>query len=247
MIFLYTDFGHEGPYLGQLRAVLAREAPQETVIDLMHDVPPCDPRAGAYLLAALADAIPAGSIVLGVVDPGVGTEAREPVALHAGGRWYVGPGNGLFTIAARRTAEVDVWRITWAPERLSASFHGRDLFAPVAAMLARGEAPPGEPAGPSLLGPEDWPDDLAEIVYIDHWGNAITGLRAANVERTRALDVRGARCRFARTFAQAPPQEAFWYENSCGLAEIAVDRGSARELLRLRVGDPVRVTAGGQI
>lgn len=244
MILLYTDFGDEGPYLGQIRALLAREVPDEAVIDLMHDVPPCNPRAGAYLLAALADELPARSVVLGVVDPQVGSGAREPVVLHAGGRWYVGPGNGLFSMVARRAGVTEVWRITWTPGRLSASFHGRDLFAPVAACVAGGASPPGEPAQHVILGPPGWPDDLAEIIYVDRWGNAMTGVRAATVERTRTLEVRGTRCRFATTFGDAPRGEPFWYENSCGLVEIAVDRGSARDLLGLGVGDQVDLVAG---
>ncbi|HZD26702.1 MAG TPA: SAM-dependent chlorinase/fluorinase, partial [Alphaproteobacteria bacterium] len=136
MIVLFTDFGREGPYMGQMRAVLARRAPGVPVIDLIADVPAWDVRAGAYLLPAYAAEFPAGTVFLCVVDPGVGS-ARQPMALKADGRWYVGPDNGLFELVARRAAAARGWRIDWRPDRpLSASFHGRDLFAPVAADLA---------------------------------------------------------------------------------------------------------------
>ena len=139
MIFIFTDFGLEGPYVGQMKAVLACEAPGVPVIDLFADLPAFDAQAAAYLLAAYGGRLPAGGVCLSVIDPGVGG-ARAPLALSADGRWYVGPDNGLFAIVARRAESLEAWRITWRPAGLSASFHGRDLFAPVAARLARGEA-----------------------------------------------------------------------------------------------------------
>ena len=144
MIVLFTDFGLEGPYIGQMQAVLCRETPRIPVVNLCADVPCHEPRAAAYLLAAYAVEFPEGSVFLGVVDPGVGGE-RAAVVVRADGRWYVGPDNGLFNVVAMRAGAVEWWDITWRPARLSASFHGRDLFAPVAARIARGEPPPGDP------------------------------------------------------------------------------------------------------
>jgi S-adenosylmethionine hydrolase len=129
-------------------------------------------------LAAHAVWFPAGTVFLCVVDPGVGG-ARPAIILEADGKWYVGPGNGLFELVQWRAEITHSFDITWHPERLSASFHGRDLFAPVAAMLARGEAPPGRVRNDGADRRADWPDDLSEVVYIDHFGNAMTGLRAA--------------------------------------------------------------------
>ena len=96
LILLFTDFGIGGPYVGQVKAVLSARIAEVRMIDLMHDAPAHDPRAAAYLLAALVPESPPGSIFLGVVDPGVGTEARRPVVVQADGRWFVGPGNGIF-------------------------------------------------------------------------------------------------------------------------------------------------------
>src|SRR5690348_15322031 len=140
MIVLFTDFGATGPYVGQVKAVLAREAPQQPVIDLLHQAPAMNPRASAYLLASLAPSIKGDAAFVCVVDPGVGT-ARRALALRADGRWFVGPDNGLLDVVARRARETEWWEIAWRPQDLSATFHGRDLFAPVAARLARGETP----------------------------------------------------------------------------------------------------------
>ncbi len=216
MIVLFTDFGLAGPYVGEMKAVLARAAPGAPVIDLMHDAPAHDPRPAAYLLAALADPhrFPAGTVFVGVVDPGVGSE-RMPVALEADGRWFVGPHNGLFELVARR-AETCAWhRIDWRPQRLSASFHGRDLFAPVAGRLFG-----GDDSGLAAMTPADdrpgaaWPDDLAEIVYADAFGNAMTGLRADALPPETRLVAMGEVLERRRTFAEATVSEAFWYENS---------------------------------
>lgn len=239
MIVLYTDFGASDPYVGQLHAVLAREAPGVRVIDLLHTVPEFDVRAGAYLLPALAARFPPGTVFLGVVDPGVGG-ARHPVIVHADGRWYVGPDNGLFHLVARRASRVETRLITWRPERLSASFHGRDLFAPVAARLATGAWPGSLPT--TLTPPAgDWPDDLAAVIYVDHYGNAMTGLRATVLERNARLRINDRELHHAPVFASVGPGVGFWYENSVGLVEIAVNRANAARTLGLQLGDPVQV------
>ncbi len=237
MIALFTDFGTDGPYLGQMRAVLQTRAPGIPVIDLMHDVPAHDPRAGAYLLAALAPEFPFGSVFVCVVDPRVGSE-RKPIAVRANSRWYVGPDNGLLNVVAKRAAEAEWYDITWEPERLSSTFHGRDLFAPVSAIIARGEEPPGRVTEPLL---PDWPDDFEEIVYIDHFGNAISGTRADGIAPDAGVEVGGQRLSRARTFSDVPVGQAFWYENSNGLVEIAVNQGRADEVLGLSIGVPLTI------
>ena len=238
MIVLFTDFGLSGPYTGQVKAVLAGRAPGVLVIDLFADAPAFHPYPCAYLLAAYCVAVPQGGVLLGVVDPGVGTD-RLPLAVRADGRWYVGPDNGLFELVMRRAASVEAWAIDWRPERLSASFHGRDLFAPVAAGLALGGPVPGTPVPAERVRRPDWPDDLAQIVYIDIYGNAMTGLRASTLPADAVLTVAGRPVLPARTFGAVPPGEAFWYGNSNGLAEIAVNRGRADKIIGLSIGDPV--------
>jgi S-adenosyl-L-methionine hydrolase (adenosine-forming) len=238
VIVLFTDFGPSGPYVGQVKAVLYREAPGIPVIDLCADAPAYDPKSSAYLLAAWVSEFPADSVFLCVVDPGVGG-TRRPVVVRAGDRWFVGPDNGLFNIVARRAYVAHRWAISWRPARLSATFHGRDLFAPVAASIARGETPPGVLQHPSEFAAMDWPEDLAQVIYIDHYGNAVTGLRAAGLPRHAELEINGRRVRPARTFSDTAPGEALWYPNSSGLAEIAVNQGKAAQELCLRIGDTI--------
>jgi S-adenosyl-L-methionine hydrolase (adenosine-forming) len=240
MIVLFTDFGLEGPYTGQVKAVLHRTAPNMPVVDLFADAPAGQPKPSAYLLAAYAAWFPAGSVFVAVVDPGVGG-ARAPLVVAADGRWYVGPDNGLLELVIRRADEPQVWEIAWRPETLSASFHGRDLFAPVAARLALGDPPPEAPRATDIGRRPDWPDDLREIVYIDRYGNAVTGLRAACLSKNARLGIAGRTLNHARTFSDVPKGTSFWYENSNGLVEIAVNLERADAALGLTVGTPLSV------
>jgi hypothetical protein len=242
MIALFTDFGLEGPYAGQMKAVLHREAPGVPVIDLFADAPAARPQPAAYLLAAYAVWFPSDTVLLCVVDPGVGS-ARAALIVDADGRRYVGPDNGLFELVLRRAATVQSWEIVWRPAVLSASFHGRDLFAPVAARLARGEDPAAIARAATPGRYPDWPDELAEIVYIDRYGNALTGLRGAAMDETARLAVAGRTLTHAQTFSARPPGHAFWYVNSNGLVEIAVNAGRADMALELKIGSPVSVPA----
>lgn len=241
MLVLMTDFGPTGPYMGQMQAVLYREAPGVPVVTLFNDAPRCNPRASAYLLAAYATEFPVGTVFVAVIDPGVGTPARRPIMLQADGRWFVGPDNGLFELVRRRAAACRCWEIIWQPSCLSASFHGRDLFAPVAARLARGETPSAEAVECSR---NDWPDELAEVIYVDHFGNAMTGLRAVSVSPGSLIAVAGKQLHHARTFGAVVPGTAFWYENANGLVELAVNQGSAVQQLGLTIGMPVAPVSG---
>jgi S-adenosylmethionine hydrolase len=238
-IALFTDYGWTGPYVGQVKAILLREVPRLPVIDLLHDAPQFNPRAAGYLLAALAPELPPGSVFVCVVDPGVGTQ-RRAVMLHADSRWYVGPDNGLLNVVARQAERAQWWEITWRPQHLSPTFHGRDLFAPVAAKLALGKSPPGRRCDP----PPDlngWPADLDEVIYLDPFGNAATGLRASNLPADTLLRAHDRCFQPVRTFADAPAGTAVWYENANGLAELAVNQGSAAASCGLLVGTKVFV------
>ena len=245
MIVLFTDFGFCGPYVGQMRAVLARVAPGIPVIELFNDAPAFDPLLSAYLLAAYVEEFPVGTVFLCVVDPGVGSAARKPVVVRVDGRWFVGPDNGLFEVVARR-GEQAVWHeITWRPEKLSATFHGRDLFAPVAAMLTQGTMVESLTMNsrPGFTGPEE----LTRIVYIDAYGNAMTGIRSAQVPHNTRLVIAGRNLSRVTTFADAPPGEAFWYANANGLVEIAVNQGNAATILQLSLGDELEIKTSSRI
>jgi S-adenosylmethionine hydrolase len=252
-IALLTDFGLAGPYLGQMKAVLAKHAPDVPIIDLFADLPAFDPRAAAYLLTAYCSApFTEGTVFLCVVDPGVGTD-RAPLVLWADGFWFVGPDNGLFALVVRRARQVSAWRIDWRPANLSNSFHGRDLFAPVAACLASridsefvNGTPPPPPVACSSLDPitldrPRWPDDLWKIVYIDHYGNAIVGARGQSLPPQTHLVAGQTVLRQGATFSSVKPGMPLHYVNSNGLVEVAVNGGSAAEFLCLKVGDSIHI------
>jgi hypothetical protein len=242
MILTVTDFGVAGPYLAQMHAAARMRAPGLPVLDLVADLPAFQPVRSAYLLAALAPEFPAGSAFCCVVDPGVGSE-RQALIVQANRQWFVGPDNGLMAIAAKRDTDARVWTLDWRPERLSASFHGRDLFMPAAALLATGAPVACTPIAPSAIIGADAPPDLAEVVYIDSYGNAMTGLRADTLPADADLLAGGCRIPRARTFADVAPSAPLWYANSSGLAEIAVNQGRADRDLALPVGAPVTVHA----
>jgi S-adenosylmethionine hydrolase len=241
LIALFTDFGLNGPYTGQVKAVLLSETPGIDIIDLFADAPAYDPQASAYLLAAYAAELPTGTVFLCVVDPGVGSD-RAACVVYSMGCWFVGPDNGLFEIVIRRApAVVRCWQIDWTPHRLSATFHGRDVFAPIAARLARGETSPGRPVVADVVRRREWPDDLARTVYIDRYGNVMTGIRAGGLPPTATVVVNGTGLRRARTFSDVPEGQPFWYENANGLLEIAMNMERVADCLDIRVGMPVTV------
>ncbi|MCC7411341.1 MAG: SAM-dependent chlorinase/fluorinase [Gammaproteobacteria bacterium] len=240
MIVLVTDFGLRGPYVGQLHAVLRARAPGVDIVNLFADAPAFDPAATSYLLAAYCAGFAAGTVFLCVVDPGVGSSGHRPVCVRAGGHWFVGPHNGLFDVVLERHADShrSVEEIIWRPELLSASFHGRDLYAPVAAMLACGQLPARRALPVPAAG--STPADLDATVYVDGYGNVMTGRRACTVAPDALLRLGPHALQRRRTFADVPGTTPFWYENSNGLAEIAVNRGSAAALLNIGIG--VRVS-----
>ena len=234
MILLFTDYGLEGPYIGQVEAVLHQHVPQERVINLLADAPRNNPKASAYLLAAYTRDYPAGSIFFCVIDPGVGSFEDKQVVINIDDCWYVGPHNGLFDIVARRANKVDIWEITSVPEKLSSSFHGRDLYAPTCASIAKGEEPSGDKI--DWRGRYDWPNQLEEIIYVDHFGNCMTGIFAQDIDKSIEMKVADNVIKSADTFSAVPVGEIFWYQNANGLVEIAINQGNASEKLALTVG-----------
>ena len=235
LIFLFTDFGWSGPYVGQMTGAILGLDPSRVVVSLMHDAPSMRPDLAAYLLPACCRSLPSGSIVVAVVDPGVGGE-RAALVLETGNLTFVGPDNGLLS---RLRGITRVQRIDWRPQTLTASFHGRDLFAPVAARLAAGDVVASSPFAVDRMVGADWPADLERVVFVDAYGNLVTGIDARNININQHLRVSGRLIGHAETFCQVPVGEVFWYPNSLGLVEIAVNRGSAAAGLKLALGDKI--------
>ncbi len=273
-IVLLTDFGTQDAYVGMLKGVIQRTCPGAPMIDLTHAIPPQDIRQAAFVLWTAYRYFPAGSVFLAVVDPGVGSE-RRPVAIEAGGFRFVGPDNGVFDEVL---AELGDWQgvaidpaVIALPEGLTATFHGRDLFAPAAARLLAGE--PLAALGASLetlvtLKPARFEvTDLTiegEIILIDHFGNGISSIGACrwqadgtlrleprfhpdlqpltlNPDRVRVTVARYHLPRIARTYAEVEPGHPIALISSSGQLEIAVNQGSAQSHLDLAPGSRITI------
>jgi len=239
MIVLFTDFGWQGPYIGQMKAVLFSQVPDCLVIDLMHDAPCFNAKASACLLAAAMQSMPQECVVLAVVDPGVGSQ-RRGLVLRADNRWYVGPDNGLLSIVAAQAHSKNWYEITDVNPNASHSFHGRDIFAPVAAKLQN------RITSEDFLSPINEPDtvfksDIAEIIYIDHFGNLMTGIQHQNLQPSQQICFKGQKLNRANTFSEVAPGQSFFYKNSQGLIEIAVNTGNAQRYFNAAVGEQVEV------
>jgi S-adenosylmethionine hydrolase len=250
LITLLTDFGTADSYVAEVKGVLLSAAPEATLVDLTHSVPPGDVRAGAYLLGRAWHQFPAGTVHLAVVDPGVGT-ARAALAIGAHGHWFVGPDNGLFTFVLR-DAEVQIVSLP-TPTGASPTFHGRDLFAPAAAALATGRplATLGEPlaAMPARLvyaEPHyEGKSVVGQVVYVDRFGTLITNLTSELVPPYATVEVEGLEIGpLRRTFGDVPTGGLVAYVGSGGQIEIAVRDGSASRRLGMGVDGRVRARLG---
>lgn len=258
LVTLLSDFGSGSPYPAAMKAVLAGMC-EARVIDISHDVPRHDVRAGAYLLRAVAGWTPAGTIHLAVVDPGVGT-ARRPLIIASGGQYFVGPDNGLLVPAARRVGTMRAYVLTddasLRPGR-SATFHGRDLFAPAAGHLARGMPPEalGAPV-PEVTdlefgqGREERGTLAGRVIYADPFGNLITNIPSAllpgpGVPVTVRAGRRSAGGVVGRTYGDVGRGRMVVVPGSDGVVEIAVREGSAAASLRAAPGIGVRIVRIG--
>lgn len=239
IITLTTDFGGEDGYVGAMKGVILSRAPDVTLVDISHTVRRHDIAAAANALADAAPCFPPGTVHLAVVDPGVGG-ARTPVVLVAGGHVFVGPDNGLFALAAPRPeAAYAIARAAFRREPVSATFHGRDVFAPAAAALALGAAP--DQAGPPVmlagrldLGPGH------RVVHVDRFGNLVTDIAGAGKEARFRIAGR-AIAGVSETYESVARGELLAYVGSRGTIEIAVREGSAAELLGAARGSEVEV------
>lgn len=252
-VALLTDFGHADHYVGVLHAVLEREAPGVTRIDLGHGVKPGDIWDACFQLRCVWPHLPADCVVMAVVDPGVGT-ARRAVVVSAGSRSLVAPDNGIAVAVSDMTSAVVLdWR-RMALEEPSKTFHARDLFAPAAARLAGGaealefgdEVEIGSLQACPLPEPEESPSGLeAVIVHVDHFGNLVTNLRGSDADPSATATWRAGRTsRRVGTYGDAQPDEVVLIEGSAGFLELAVNCGSAADATGLERGDTVVFSIG---
>ncbi|MBX6422493.1 S-adenosyl-l-methionine hydroxide adenosyltransferase family protein [Thermosulfurimonas sp. F29] len=239
-VVLLTDFGLRDHYVGVMKGVILSRVPEAVLVDLTHEIPPQNVRAAAYELAVSWSYFPEGSVFLCVVDPGVGT-ARRALAAVIEGRFFVGPDNGLLTLVLRRHGAFEIRAVEaerFSLPGASTTFHGRDLFAPVAAEILRGR--PLRDFGPRIedpvLLPFPEPEPVpggwrARVLRVDRFGNLILNLSVRELPfGSFRVEVEGRRVPLARTYAEVPEGEPLALIGSDGFLEIAVNRGSAAEL-----------------
>ncbi len=249
IITLLSDFGNRDPYVATMKGVILSLNPKTILVDLTHEVPPQDIVAGAFLLAEAAPYFPPGTIHLAVVDPGVGTQ-RRGLAAKARGQFWVGPDNGLFHLAFQESDSLDIVSLEkprYFRESVSPTFHGRDIFAPVAAHLSRGK--PLDALGPPITDPIalPWPQTVftpeavrGEIVYVDGFGNLVSNIKGTDLmtwlgEKSYVVILGSlTKTGLARTYGDAVPGELLALVGSHGYLEIACVRGNAAR--RLGVG-----------
>ncbi len=250
-----TDFGAGSGYPAQMKGEVLRRLPDATLVDVSHEVAPFDVLGGALLLEACVPRFPEAAVHVAVVDPGVGTARRPVCVVDPAGRRLVGPDNGLFTPFLGEGAQAFLLSDTGIlPLDPSPTFHGRDLFAPVAAWLAGG----GEPdrLGPALadLVRLPWPAAVrgpggvdGECLAADPFGNVLTSIRREDVAGARPASVRAGEreARFVRTFGEGRPGELLARWGSGGRLEIAIREGNAAREAGLARGVPVRVRTAG--
>lgn len=247
VITLLTDFGTADGYVAELKGVLLKLAPGAIVVDVTHDVAPGDIAAGAYLLGRTWAAFPGGTVHLAVVDPGVGT-ARRALAVQAGGHRFVGPDNGLLS----RVLEVPNAQVVSlvTPPGASPTFHGRDLFAPAAARLAKGTALADLGAAvsdavqlprPPLV--REGADLAGVVVHVDRFGTLVTNIPGSRVVPGATVRIGAYDLTLLATFGDVPSGDPVAFVGSGGTIEIAVRDARADVTLGATRGAAVRATA----
>ncbi len=257
IITLTTDFGHEDMFVGVMKGVIAGVNPSARVTDLTHSIPPFDVVQAAFRLRQAYPYFPKGTVHVAVVDPGVGGE-RRIVAMESGGHLFLAPDNGTLAVVEEESGRAELVSVTatrfFLPE-VSATFHGRDIFAPVAAHLAAGT--PLSALGPAISAleplkfprPSFNPDGSLEgaVLWADHFGNLATNISVALLsehflDRAVRVEIAGKRIeRIRRTYSEAAAGELLAMIGSFGMLEIAVRQGDAARTLGAGPGTPVRV------
>ncbi|MDH5481502.1 MAG: S-adenosyl-l-methionine hydroxide adenosyltransferase family protein [Candidatus Bathyarchaeota archaeon] len=255
IITLTTDFGLKDPYVAEMKAVILSISPKAIVVDVTHGVEKFNIRMGAYALASASPYFPKGAIHVGVVDPGVGT-IRRSLLIQTKHSFYIGPDNGVLTLAAKSQGIVHIYEISNRKLmllKISNTFHGRDIFAPAAAHLANGTSP-------IEFGPEVFkivtPDfakiirdgDVlkGEITHIDNFGNIITNLgeneiKAMKIKQFANIKLKDTKLKLklCRAYAEVRPQKPLAMIGSHSFLEISINQGNAAQMFDTKIGDTV--------
>jgi S-adenosylmethionine hydrolase len=257
LITLLTDFGTSDHFVAAMKGAILTKNPDIRIVDITHNVPAQDVAAAAFTLLAVYESFPARTIHVAVVDPGVGSK-REPLLIEAANQIFIGPNNGIFSYIIERHAFVArvIINERWFRHPTSATFHGRDLFAPVAAAVACEERLSS--FGPKINKVVKLPaltikrsvnrELVGHVIHIDHFGNCITNFTKADLPgiEQSTISLNGHEIRSFRRFfsdARAAEHGVFVYWGSAGFLEIAIQNGSAAKALKIRVGDRVLASA----
>ena len=245
VITLLTDFGETDYFAGAVKGAILSVNPKAVIVDITHEITPQDIEAAAFTLLAYYETFPAGAIHVAVVDPGVGSE-RRPIVVDTGEHLFVGPDNGLFTYIYDREPAHQTFHITaesYFRETPSSTFHGRDIFAPVAAALSNGVAP--QVLGSSIADEVRLARSLKQplrIIHIDRFGNCITNITRdlLKSEKGVSLVVNGKRVsEFCDFYGEGSAKTPFAIWGSAGFLEISVNGGSAAKMLRAKRGHTI--------
>jgi len=256
IVTLLTDFGTQDYFVAAMKGVILSANAHARIVDISHEIPPQDIRAGAFNLLAVYQNFPAGTIHTGVVDPGVGSE-RRAIIIECAGQLFVGPDNGLFSFIAQREGKCRIYQVTneeFFRHPISNTFHGRDVFAPVAAALSNGAE--ARALGPLIdtmvelesLTPQQASDGTIKgaIIHIDRFGNCITNLTSEHLgsrhESPPHLNINGREITSYRKFfsqRSGVADELFMFLGSAGFIEIAACNASAALILNARRGQSI--------
>jgi S-adenosylmethionine hydrolase len=252
LIGLLTDYGTRDSYVAELKGVIYKVAPQARVIDLTHQVPSFDIREGSYLLGRAVKNFPADTVFVAVVDPGVGTARKAAAVQTASGKILVGPDNGLFTRVCDEDGPCVMHELAerrfWRDPETSTTFHGRDIFGPVAGHVAQGTAL--AELGPRVAEPvrltstparQDKHTIFGEITHVDVYGNCSTNIPASMIRGDGAYEVHSRFFRLKPTYADVPEGEPVLVIDSEGMAELALNRGHLGQEMGWKAGTPLRL------
>ena len=255
IITLTTDFGLKDPYVAEMKAVILNISPNTKIVDITHQIEKFNIRMGAYVLAAASSYFPKGTIHVVVVDPGVGTR-RKAILIQTKKGYFIGPDNGVLALAAENQGIEHVYKITNPKLKLpkiSNTFHGRDIFAPAAAHLARG-TPPSEfgPEIHKIVTPKFAKITrrkgglIGEIIHIDGFGNIVTNFSEKELE---SMGIKGMvniklkntrlKLKLCRAYAEVEAQKPLAIIGSHNFLEISVNQGNAADTFKTKVGDKV--------
>ncbi len=248
ILTLTTDFGLSDHYVGAMKGIILGICPRAHIVDISHEVTPFEIAEGAYLLAQAYACFPKGTVHIAVVDPGVGSD-RRAILVEAAGQYFVGPDNGLFAmVMAHEKHKVRVISNTrYFRHPVSRTFHGRDIFAPVAAHLAAGTPPAGMGKMIQDFVTLEFPDakQSFQVLHIDRFGNIVTSLRASEIAGKRfTLAIGKVKIStVAQNYAECAPGQLFLIEGSSGFIEVSVNQGSAAEMISCRAGTQVMLNS----